>query len=131
MFPTIKTCFKYDNNNMFPTMFRMYMITSPPLCCGVLNLCCSAGWWISHIISSTDITEEIMFVEIVIFVIFLLLFAYYNKSRKWQKFQSRGMPFATPYFPFGSIHHWKVLFTSKGNSSEAYRVGFIWNYLSL
>ena len=63
-----------------------------------------------------------MFVEIVIFVIFLLLFAYYNKSRKWQKFQSRGLPFATPYFPFGSIHNWKVLFTSKGNSSESYRV---------
>ena len=65
-----------------------------------------------------------MLAEIVIFVIFLLLFAYYNRTRRWQKFQSRGIPYSVPYFPFGSIHNWKALFSDKGNSSEAYRVRF-------
>merc|ERR1712227_526205 len=64
---------------------------------------------------------SIMLAEIVIFVIFLLLFAYYNRTRRWQKFQSRGIPYSVPSFPFGSIHNWKALFSSKGNSSEAYR----------
>jgi len=62
-----------------------------------------------------------MLAEIIIFVIFLLLFAYYNRTRRWQKFQSRGIPYSVPYFPFGSIHNWKALFSDKGNSSEAYR----------
>merc|ERR1711963_1004555 len=62
-----------------------------------------------------------MLSEIVIFVILLFLFAYYSKTRKWQKFQSRGIPYATPYFPLGSIHNWKLIFSSTSNLSEQFR----------
>lgn len=66
-----------------------------------------------------------MIAEILIFVVFLFLFAYYNVTRKWRKFQKRGLPYAQPYFPLGSIHHWKALFTSKGNFSEQYNVRIV------
>jgi len=62
-----------------------------------------------------------MLSEIVIFVILLFLFAYYSKTRKWHKFKSRGIPYATPYFPLGSIHNWKLLFSSTSNISEQFR----------
>ena len=65
-----------------------------------------------------------MLSEIVIFVILLFLFAYYSKTKKWQKFQSRGIPYATPYFPLGSIHNWKLIFSSTSNLSEQFRVRF-------
>ena len=50
-----------------------------------------------------------MFVEFFIFVIFVLLCAYHNVTKRWKKFHRRGIPFAEPYFPFGSWHNWKLL----------------------
>jgi len=63
-----------------------------------------------------------MLVEIIIFVLCILLYAYYSVTRKWTKFQSRGLAFAKPNFPFGSIHNWKLLFDSNAAISEIYKV---------
>ena len=62
-----------------------------------------------------------MLVEFVIFVVFLLLFWYHNVTRKWRMFHNRELPYAKPYFPFGSVHNWKLLF-GKGSASEQWQV---------
>ena len=63
-----------------------------------------------------------MFVEFLIFVIFVLLCAYHNVTKRWKKFHRRGIPFAEPYFPLGSWHNWKLLILPNGSFSEQYRV---------
>ena len=63
-----------------------------------------------------------MLVEFVIFVVFLLLFWYHNVTKKWRKFHRRGLPYAEPYFPFGSVHNWKLLFSKTGAFSEQWKV---------
>ena len=62
-----------------------------------------------------------MLVEFVIFVVFILLFWYYNVTKRWRMFHSRGLPYAEPYFPFGSVHNWKLLF-GRVSASEQWQV---------
>ena len=71
-----------------------------------------------------------MLVEFVIFVVFLLLFWYHTITKKWTKFQSRGLPYAKPYFPFGSVHNWNLLFSKNGAVSEQWKVKLL-SYNSL
>ena len=63
-----------------------------------------------------------MIVETGIFFVLLFLLAYYKVTGKWKKFQARGIPYASPYFPLGSSHSWHALFAKDGNISEQYRV---------
>ena len=70
-----------------------------------------------------------MLVEFVIFVVLMLLFWYYNVTKRWRKFHSRGLPYAKPYFPFGSIHIWKLLFGNV-SASEQWQVRIL-NYKRL
>ena len=62
-----------------------------------------------------------MIVEVIIFLTFLLLFWYHNKTKKWNVFQSRGIPYAKAYFPLGSKHNWRVLFVDGVSVSDQFR----------
>ena len=84
-----------------------------------LNLPVLNGAW--HRI---DVKKNKMLVEFVIFVVFMLLFWYHNVTKRWRMFHSRGLPYAEPYFPFGSVHIWKLLFGNV-SASEQWQVRII------
>ena len=83
----------------------------PPLCFSPVQ---PSQW-----LGSSGLGE--MIVEVIIFLTFLLLFWYHNKTKKWNVFQSRGIPYAPGYFPFGSKHNWRVLFVDGVSVSDQYR----------
>ena len=62
-----------------------------------------------------------MIVEVIIFLTFLLVFWYHNKTKKWNVFQSRGIPYAKAYFPLGSKHNWRMLFVDGVSVSDQFR----------
>ena len=82
----------------------------------------------SNVCPTIDLKKNKMFVEFVIFVVFLLLFWYHNVTKKWRMFHGRELPYAKPYFPFGSVHNWRLLF-GKLSASEQWQVGLFYTDL--
>ena len=62
-----------------------------------------------------------MILEFIIFVLFLLVLWYHNKTKKWNIFKARGLPYARGYFPFGSKHNWRLLFVDGVAVSEQFK----------
>ena len=62
-----------------------------------------------------------MMIEFIIVLVFLFVYWYHSKTKKWNIFQSRGLPSAKAYFPFGSKHNWRVLLVDGVGVSEQYR----------
>ena len=62
-----------------------------------------------------------MILEFIIFLLFLLVLWYHNKTKKWNIFKSRGLPYARGYFPFGSKHNWRLLFVDGVAMSEQFK----------
>merc|ERR1719450_576250 len=60
-------------------------------------------------------------IEFIIVLVFLFVYWYHSKTKKWNIFQSRGLPSARAYFPFGSKHNWRILFVDGVGVSEQYR----------
>jgi len=61
-----------------------------------------------------------MLVDVAVFIIAIILFLYYRRTRTWNKYKLRGIKQAEPTWPLGSQHAWSLLLGDL-SQSEQYR----------